>query len=216
VGKPEVRVDAELLMEKGYISKFKLLQIYIHIPFSMIEGLYGSARALETALAELEPRAEAIAGAVSELPKPCLVISKRIADARNIARALGAPLITGRTREEERSELFEALRRGRLDVLVATTVADEGIDVPRLRCVLLSLGGASHIKTVQRAGRALRGGKGLAVVADVVDVIEGAESRTLKHAEERLKALRRAFGDVQVEKKHIYLGNYFFRTSNSQ
>ncbi|NPA85407.1 MAG: hypothetical protein GXO07_05330, partial [Crenarchaeota archaeon] len=52
VGKPEVRVDAELLMEKGYISKFKLLQIYIHIPFSMIEGLYGSGpRALETALA---------------------------------------------------------------------------------------------------------------------------------------------------------------------
>ena len=68
-----------------------------------------------------------------------------------------------------RDERIGDLRAGRLDVLIATSLADEGLDVPELDCVVLGQPGKDPGKARQRSGRTTRPQGKPAVVFDVVD-----------------------------------------------
>ena len=64
---------------------------------------------------------------------------------------------------------IDALRTGRLDVLVATQLADEGLDVPDLDCVVMGQPGRGGGRAKQRTGRTTRPAGQPPVVFDVVD-----------------------------------------------
>ncbi|WP_045118975.1 DEAD/DEAH box helicase [Haliangium ochraceum] len=66
---------------------------------------------------------------------------------------------------------LEAFRDGRLAVLVASTVADEGLDVPRLGRLVLAYPGRAKGRLTQRLGRLMRPhpDKDGAILYDVVD-----------------------------------------------
>lgn len=68
-----------------------------------------------------------------------------------------------------RDERIAALRRGHIDALVATQLADEGLDVPALDCVVLGQPGKDKGRATQRAGRACRPEGLPPVIFDVVD-----------------------------------------------
>ncbi len=70
-----------------------------------------------------------------------------------------------------RSEGLDALRDGRARIGIATQLADEGLDLPRLDVLILALPSRSHSKTIQRVGRIMRPspGKGEPTVYDLVD-----------------------------------------------
>ena len=63
--------------------------------------------------------------------------------------------ITGKLSSEKRLQYINALRKGEI-VLIATSLADEGLDVRALDSVFLAGGGKSVTKINQRIGRALR------------------------------------------------------------
>jgi len=48
------------------------------------------------------------------------------------------------------------LRDGSLQVLIATTILDEGVDVSGINCLFLMAGGKSMRQVLQRIGRGLR------------------------------------------------------------
>ena len=85
--------------------------------------------------------------------------------------SLRVDIVTGIVKGSEREEIFNALRNGQVDVLVATTLADEGLDLPPLRSLILMLGGKSKTRTLQRIGRLVRPhpGKTEAVAYDIWD-----------------------------------------------
>jgi superfamily II DNA or RNA helicase len=71
----------------------------------------------------------------------------------------------------ERAAVLDHMRAGRLDVVVATSLADEGLDAPRVSAVMLTAPTRNIGRTLQRIGRALRPHEGAPdpVVVDVVD-----------------------------------------------
>lgn len=71
----------------------------------------------------------------------------------------------------KRKAAIEAARHGALRCMVATSLADEGLDVPRLETVILAAGGRSAGKLEQRTGRVMRPSEGKlrGVVHDFVD-----------------------------------------------
>jgi superfamily II DNA or RNA helicase len=77
-----------------------------------------------------------------------------------------------------------------MNVIVATTIFDEGVDLPDFDMLVLAAGGKSSIKLAQRVGRILRFKIGKrAIIYDFVD-----ESRYLKiHYKRRRKILEGAF-----------------------
>ena len=84
-----------------------------------------------------------------------------------------AEVLTSDTPKPERRRMLADFRDGRLRILIATQLADEGLDVPRLDRVLLAFPSRSARAAIQRLGRIMRpcpeAGKTDAVLIDYVD-----------------------------------------------
>ena len=100
-----------------------------------------------------------------------LLLTDRVDHARQLAEALGGEALVGAVSAKRRADLLGRAREGSLRLVTATTVADEGLDLPRLDGVILACPSKNEARVQQRIGRALRPGDGklTPVVADVVD-----------------------------------------------
>jgi len=64
--------------------------------------------------------------------------------------------IKGNQPKKQRKQALKDLRDGTIKVAIATTLADEGLDIKRLGCVIVAGGGKSVTRVYQRVGRTLR------------------------------------------------------------
>lgn len=103
-------------------------------------------------------RSLVLMGRKSPLPRLAAALREHQVNAEAVASGTAA-----------RDERIAALRTGRLDALVATQLADEGLDVPALDCVVLGSAGKDKGKAKQRAGRACRPEGLPPIIFDVVD-----------------------------------------------
>jgi len=94
-------------------------------------------------------------------------------NARNDGYVSAEPILflSGSSKAKDRREAIKEMGAGNIDVIMATTIFDEGVDVPNLRKVVLASGGKSDVKAIQRVGRALRKseGKDEAIIIDFDD-----------------------------------------------
>jgi superfamily II DNA or RNA helicase len=81
----------------------------------------------------------------------CQLLAEGIA-----AAGVSAAVLTGEVKRERRKVLLDEARAGKLSVIVATSLADEGLDLPRLSRVFLAYPGRARGRTVQRLGRLMR------------------------------------------------------------
>jgi superfamily II DNA or RNA helicase len=83
----------------------------------------------------------------------------------------GSELVFSRMGVKKRKAAIEGFRSGELRVMIATSLADEGLDVPRAEICIMAAGGRSAGKVEQRAGRVMRPheGKTVGVVHDFSD-----------------------------------------------
>lgn len=83
----------------------------------------------------------------------------------------GAVFMEGDTPAAERKTLLDRVRNRTLPMLIATSLADEGVDLPGVDAVILAGAGASTTRALQRIGRALRPfpGKTCAYIDELVD-----------------------------------------------
>jgi superfamily II DNA or RNA helicase len=91
----------------------------------------------------------------------CLVLSGRIDHCKELCalirqRGIQSELLVGPVKKERRTELLAGARAGEIPVLVATTLADEGLDVPVLSRVFLTYPSRARGRTQQRLGRIMR------------------------------------------------------------
>jgi len=100
-----------------------------------------------------------------------LILTSRVSHAKDLAVITAGYLLTGNTPAKARAEAIEAMRAQRGACIVATQLADEGLDLPSLDVLILALPGKSERQTVQRAGRVMRPspGKGTPQILDFVD-----------------------------------------------
>jgi superfamily II DNA or RNA helicase len=118
-----------------------------------------------------------------------LILVPRVDYAHRLAQELKlehvkAEAITGKVPKKYREKIMTKLRSGSLQVAVATQLADEGLDIPRLDMMLIASAGRAAGKAIQRIGRSMRPseGKGTPIV---VDLIDGGPFRSQWRARER-------------------------------
>jgi len=87
-----------------------------------------------------------------------LVLSRRIEHLGNVARFVEGPseILTGVRSRSDRARILDEFRRGDIRCLLATQLADEALDVPRLNRVVLAFPGKHEGRIIQQVGRALR------------------------------------------------------------
>ena len=165
------RVPSSELIEKGY-----LVPAVIFMVPTGVSGNYPNFQSELSHVLRNEDRIRLTTEIVKMLPRPVLVLTAFKEPGEALTKALKeaglrAEFISGELSTEERAKLLDEVRRGALDVLVATTLADEGLDIPELKSLVLYYGGKSKTRVFQRIGRILRPspGKTVGVVVDLVD-----------------------------------------------
>lgn len=128
---------------------------------------------------------------------PQLVLTSRVEHAEELAKVIpNSIVVTGRSKLREKA--FADVRGKVVNVLIATQLADEGLDLPGLVAVHLTMPSRAEGRVVQRVGRVMRAapGKGRPTVYDYVDDMGLFESQ----ARARMKAYRElgnvAWGNV--------------------
>lgn len=144
---------------QGYIAPANCFEIRV--------GLPDDAR-MEYAIADSDARFRIAATAAAKhdvlrklLEKhrgePTLIIGQYLSQIDEVAKALGLPKLTGDTPVDEREQLFGKFRRGEIDTLVVSKVANFSVDLPEAS-VAIQISGAfgSRQEEAQRLGRLLR------------------------------------------------------------
>ncbi len=88
--------------------------------------------------------------------------------------------INGEESTDTRQEALKAFADGSLPVLIASTILDEGVDVPTIDALVVAGSRKSRIKTMQRLGRGLRGKKLI-----LIEFSHYTQQYLLKHSLER-------------------------------
>lgn len=64
--------------------------------------------------------------------------------------------ISGKSGMKKRRQAIQDMRDGKTSLMIATTIADVGLDIPRLDCIIEAGAGKSSVTALQRLGRIMR------------------------------------------------------------
>lgn len=80
-------------------------------------------------------------------------------------------MLSGNDSLDKRNEIKDLLLKKKIDLILASTIFDIGLDLPELNALVLCSGGKSSIRALQRIGRVIRSfpGKKFAAVVDFYD-----------------------------------------------
>ena len=122
--------------------------------------------------------------------KKLLILVVRVNHGKKIMQLLAeagvnARFLDGAKSTKNRLETIQDMKDGKLEVLVASKIFDQGVDIPELDALILAGSGKSSGRALQRIGRVIRlsKGKDKAVIVDFYD-----NCKYLKdHSESRIK-----------------------------
>jgi superfamily II DNA or RNA helicase len=200
VGKIVYRLDAQALIDAGHLIVPRVEVVHTgarpHAEedfAALVSELTGDPDRNRLLLSIMER--EAAAG------HAVLVLTGRVDHAHALACAalragVRAASLTGETAKKIRTQVLARFKAGGLDVLCATTIADEGLDVTRLSRLILATPAKAQGRIIQRLGRLMRPheGKGQPVLFDLVD----DHPIAARHHHDRLRAYRAVLGAEAV------------------
>lgn len=76
----------------------------------------------------------------------------------DIIKSMGVDVsfISGKSGMKKRKQAIQDMRDGKISLLIASTIADVGLDIPRLQCIVEAGAGKSSVTALQRLGRIMR------------------------------------------------------------
>jgi ERCC4-related helicase len=102
--------------------------------------------------------------------------------------------------QEEQSAVLESFRNGEFDVLVATSIAEEGLDIPEVDLVVFYEPIPSEIRYIQRRGRTGRKSSGCVIILAAKDTID---ERYLYASKRRMEKMKQILSGISVTLKPI-------------
>ena len=168
------RANASVLIQKGYLVPPRIR--YHAVPaFKVVTGRADYQEVYQHYIVNNKRRNGMIAEqalALAGQGRSVLILVSQVAHGEALRELLpDVPLVQGSDSAGHRHHIFRELQDRRRLIVIATTLADEGLDIPSLRAVILASGGKSETRALQRVGRALRTapGKTEALVVDFFD-----------------------------------------------
>lgn len=161
-----------------------------------------------------EPRYDRIVAAeasrwVKDMGLSTFIVVDRIKQGESLARLIGltgvkVEFLHGGHSSTYRLEKVKEFKVGLLPCIVATTIFDEGVNVPRIQTLILAGAGKSSVKLLQRVGRALRRKEGMGEnVAHIIDFMHHGEKYSDRHSGERMKIYLREKFDICEGGEHV-------------
>jgi superfamily II DNA or RNA helicase len=164
------------LVSGGYLMEPEVK--YVHTGFTGEFSLYSDM--IEAAMKSQDRNAIISSYAEAEIAKghSVLILTSRIEHAHMLLDMLDAhgfvsEALTSKMPKKKRREILKDFRAGKIKLVIATSLADEGLDVPCLDRIILALPTRAEGRTIQRIGRIMRTmeGKGTPILYDMIDNI---------------------------------------------
>lgn len=159
IGPKRYDVPWKTLESRGYVAEAICTEY--RVPLSAEEELkyaHADKRAKFRIAAENERKKELVCELLeNHAGESILIIGQFISQLERLAKSLGLPIITGKTRHDERERLYDEFKRRRIPVLVVSKVANFAVDLPDAS-VMIQVSGTfgSRQEEAQRLGRILR------------------------------------------------------------
>lgn len=147
------------LESKGWIAEAHCHEVRVPFPDELRASYASADKRRKYRVAAENPRKEDVVLRIlrRHAGDHVLIIGGYLSQLRSLARATGAPLITGQVPSGERERLYDAFRRGDIRILVVSKVANFAVDLPEAN-VAIQVSGTfgSRQEEAQRLGRILR------------------------------------------------------------
>lgn len=159
IGPKRYDVPWKTLESRGYIAEAICTEY--RVPLSSEEELkyaHADNRAKFRIAAENQRKKELVCELLdNHAGESILIIGQFISQLEKLAKALELPIITGKTKHDEREKLYDEFRQGRINILVVSKVANFAVDLPDAS-VMIQVSGTfgSRQEEAQRLGRILR------------------------------------------------------------
>lgn len=108
-------------------------------------------------------------------------------------------------KQDEQAAVLESFRNGEFSVLVATSIAEEGLDIPEVDLVVFYEPIPSEIRYIQRRGRTGRKAAGSVVILAANDTIDTRHLYASKRRVERMKESLSSINAVLTPVKRAFL-----------
>ncbi len=159
VGPKRYDVPWKDLEHSGFIATAECIEVKVNLPESMeIDYAVAEQRKKHKIASENPAKLDFVKALVEKSPDDkILVIGQYIEQLNQIAKMLSCPIITGKTPNSERDEIYRKFRTSEIKVLVVSKVANFAIDLPDASMAIQVSGTfGSRQEEAQRLGRILR------------------------------------------------------------
>jgi len=187
------RQNAHDLAKDGFLTLPKVRVVDVWAP--PVKGSYQRVRI--DGIVRCKERNEVIKKAVELFRKKnleILVIVREIEHGNILKKLLNVPFVCGKDPSFVRSELLKDFSN--VGCAIASTIFEEGIDLPQLQALVVACGGKSSIKTIQRVGRGMRLKKDYPHFF-VVDFLDHHNRYLEKHSRRRIELYKGYGYDVK-------------------
>lgn len=106
--------------------------------------------------------------------------------------------------DKEREEKIKLFKEGKIHILIASMILQEGINIPNINTLILAHGGKSTIRIKQFIGRALRH-DGINDSVEIIDFYDRG-GWVSKHSKDRLKIYQKEEFEIEFQYQHSKLG----------
>ena len=184
------RIKPEVLIQAGVLSRptIRLFPVEQTSECPTWQGVYGECVVRSTRrnnkLVEMTRRAQ----------KPCLLFVKELKHGKLLEQmvrkaGMSSEFVWGSKALEVRKAAIKRLVHGDVDVLVASVIFNEGVDIPELLSVVIGSGGKSVIAALQRIGRGMRVDRATGKTTfEVWDIQDKGNKWLEKHTKQRMRA----------------------------
>ena len=171
-------IERKTLVKAGFLTSVSVQPIITDFEYPYY-GPDDMAAMLDTLIHDGDRNAHIVAevfGAI-EGGHTCLVLTGRVEHAEYLHKKIQSlgittDLLLGKVKKADREKVRKSVLKGEVKVIVATTVADEGLDIPNLSAVFFTFPSKAHARILQRAGRIMRPspGKPEPIIFDFADM----------------------------------------------
>lgn len=159
IGPKKFELPWGILEEKGFIAQANCREIRIPMSGERLHKYMHSPERLKFRIASENPEKIQVIHQILDKheQEQILIIGQYISQLEFLSKELNIPLITGKTSQQEREELYYKFRNGEINALIVSKVANYAVNLPDAS-VAIQVSGTygSRQEEAQRLGRILR------------------------------------------------------------
>ncbi len=165
-------VSEQELVEEGYVLPVEV-EVYPVQHFMSRKKRYHNLYEAEI-IDHWERNRKIIRAVRSHQGKQIIILVKEIEHGKKLMEVLDVPFIHGSTSAKERKAVLDSFKNRELDIIIASSILKQGIDLPEAEVLVLAHGGTSLVELMQKVGRVRRpaSGKEKGIVIDFYDYIK--------------------------------------------